>query len=99
MGDIVNCRRLRKGGCGAEQQVLCPAGRRGRLAYPALLCEGNRSALALVVQGAIGNSITTSESGAKRTMDWKRSVCSAVFKARGTEPWVPSARYLITIAF
>lgn len=65
----------------------------------ALHGERCREPLALVVRGAIGNSITTSASGAKRTADWKRSVCCAVFKARGGAPWHAGATYLVTIAF
>lgn len=71
----------------------------GDWTLPVLAVESGVSPLALLVRGAIGNSITTSASGAKRTADWKRAVCTAVHGARGRAPWQARATFGVTLGF
>ena len=71
----------------------------GEWTLPVLAAVSGLSPLSLLVRGAIGNSITTSVSGAKRTADWKRSVCTAVHGERGRAPWQSRATFGVTLGF
>lgn len=71
----------------------------GAWTLPVLVAVSGPSPLSLLVRGAIGNSITTSASGAKRTADWKRAVCTAVHGARGGAPWQSRATFGVSLGF
>ena len=55
--------------------------------------------LVVAVVGIVGNSITTSVVGKRRTSAWKANVASSVKHARGGKIWNPQWQYAITIGF
>lgn len=66
---------------------------------PAVVFPHPDASLALAVQGLIGNSITTSETGARRTREWKCLVTQTTKGQRGSSPWNPALEYSISLGF
>lgn len=55
--------------------------------------------LAIPVTGIIGNSITTSEAGKRRSKDWKIAVATVAKQLRGPSPLDPKWHYCISAGF
>jgi hypothetical protein len=71
----------------------------GRWEFAALRFSGERWSFGAQAVGAIGNSITTSELGKRRTAAWKVYVANSVRSARPASLPEQPERYAITVGF
>jgi hypothetical protein len=71
----------------------------GRWTVPAVGFEPEDLRLTFVVNGVVGNSVTTSPSGRKRLTEWKVAVARAAIKARGMSPLDPTWTYTVSAGF
>jgi len=69
----------------------------GKWQVPAVTFVAEDRSLVFPVMGLIGNSVATSESGKRRTAEWKREVASAAKEARGGPPLDPRWAFSVTV--
>ena len=61
--------------------------------------EQEQKGLGVPVFGLIGNSITTSDQGRRRTIEWKRKIVATTKSLRSATQWDPRTNYSVSVGF
>jgi hypothetical protein len=69
----------------------------GPWVIPALRYERESATINVAVFGLIGNSITTSKAGSRKTAAWKVTIAEAVRQARGPDKWPLTGTCAVTL--